>query len=454
MALAALRASGAAVDYEVVHASDFSARKISLYNAGADAHAAVSGRAPTHAEKQDLRDAAFFSPSRIASWGEIDLLVACVDCKKLSKCGKRGGLVEILGSYVRPLLRIIRRARAAQLVLECVAEIEHDPLFETELLRPLGAMGYFSAHGKICGRARSDANRDRWWYAASLSRAEWLDFDTLPTPPDRREAKLHNLLLDAALPRALAASGSPSPRDAAARAQDLVHCTRSGYAPPPPLPRPRAPLWAYDLRRPSNKDARAIASCKSLFTARGTRWSRVVNFQFKRVSIVGGARGDVTPTLTASRSAEFRVRDARGVRVLIAREIGDLHGYYPHVIDGLLSAARLAAKPSRKTATGQRIPTHGTVYASRVERAAHSIVSTAIGDGFMLFVARDILVRMIRARLRVARPAASVRHIPLGAAAERESVHNAGGEGRARVVAKRARAPGTGPAYTVKRARA
>ena len=78
-------------------------------------------------------------------------------------------------------------------------------------------------------------------------------------------------------------------------------------------------------------------------------------------------RRGVAPTLVKSLSGAHLLRDAHGVRTLTGREVAALHGYAPRTIGAFESAA-----------------------------TSNQIVS-AVGDGFVVNVVRDIVKRMIMA---------------------------------------------------------
>lgn len=111
-----------------------------------------------------------------------------------------------------------------------------------------------------------------------------------------------------------------------------------------------------------------------------------MNYVFHRIN---KRRGSVVPTLTATASSDWHLRDARGVRVAVALEVGGLHGYPRCVIEGLLRAARAQAERSVRSR------------ARLLNARADAIVRRAMGDGFMLPVVEDNLFRMLRARLRM-----------------------------------------------------
>ena len=122
---------------------------------------------------------------------------------------------------------------------------------------------------------------------------------------------------------------------------------------------------------------------RSLVVNARTGRSGVVNYMFHRIN---ERRGGVAPTLTATASSDWYVRDEHGVRVVVALEAGALHGYPQRVIEGMLGAAHalVTARVSGK---------------SRAARA-DALVRRAIGDGFHLLVVTDCVYRMLRARLR------------------------------------------------------
>ena len=76
----------------------------------------------------------------------------------------------------------------------------------------------------------------------------------------------------------------------------------------------------------------------------------------------------------------------------VTLEVGALHGYPRHVVEGLLRAARVRAAARA----------HGAVLDVR----AVGIVRSAVGDGFMLPITAECILRMVRARLHVLAAAA------------------------------------------------
>jgi site-specific DNA-cytosine methylase len=377
-ALERLRAEGVRTRVSVAHASDADSEKVALYSSGAGALGVMAA-----AEVVDVRDETYFSVERIAAWGKVDLLVACIICKTLSSAGKREGLVAVM-EFIKGLYRIVSLCRPAQLFLECVEGIERDKLFNAAIIQPLEAMGYLIACGTRAGSDWSDARRDRWYAMATRSMDEFNDFDTLPPPPDRRVADLtlRRVLLGPATTATTAA------RRAAPAAPTALRALRSRTVHAPP-PRAAAPQWAYLPHRPTTVAGEAL---RSALVAGRTGRSAVANYQFQRVN---APKGRVAPTLTATASSDWHLRDAHGLRVVVAVEAAALHGYTPDVIAALLHAARDIARERERAARARGMTLKGPL-----DARADAIVRSAVGDGFMLPVVTDMLYRMLRARLR------------------------------------------------------
>ena len=145
------------------------------------------------------------------------------------------------------------------------------------------------------------------------------------------------------------------------------------------VPRETAPAWAYLPARPKTIASAAIR--KALAVGARARRAGLVNFMFKRVN---QRRGRVAPTLTATASSDWHLRDERGVRIAVAVEVGALHGYPRRILDAMLAAARARRR-------GPKV---------MVATLADAEVRRAVGDGFMLPVITDMIYRMVRARLR------------------------------------------------------
>ena len=112
----------------------------------------------------------------------------------------------------------------------------------------------------------------------------------------------------------------------------------------------------------------AAREVKKLPFLRDRQHSRVVNFQFGRVNMSETGRG-IAPTLVWSPSGAYMVRDAHGLRVLVASEVAPLFGFSATEAE----AAEAAVKSSTK-------------------------VVSALGDSIVVFVLRDVLRAALRAR--------------------------------------------------------
>jgi hypothetical protein len=174
-------------DVESVHAGDCDARKIALARAVFSA-SLVPRAAPVQMDV--TRD---YTDALVASWGAVTLLVSSILCIHHSSDGVRSGMAA-LRPFLTGLFSVIRRACARIILLECVTQLEDDPLFDADVLAKLHAMGYYVTCFCLDASGWADVARLRLFIAAFRDRANWERFIP-PSPPRQRATKLVDIFL-------------------------------------------------------------------------------------------------------------------------------------------------------------------------------------------------------------------------------------------------------------------
>jgi site-specific DNA-cytosine methylase len=296
----------------------------------------------------DITDKAFYNTCRIRHWGRIHVAVCGFPCiyHSPASCKTRtapfGFSNPACVALAEAFLDVISVALPGALIVECSDRLCSDPLYETVFLARLKDIGYhvyLDGHYVLKASSWVCVERVRTYIVAFRDRDACCRF-TGAAPPQKRESRVASAILDPCderLPHSVWDRAKSARSKISSQAAQAVQRQKLGE------------VGVFD-----HKDFRTKKKRRRM-PGSGV--------------IVKGYQHGVLNTLIRSSSRVYRVNTCRGTRTLCALECGRLLGVPDVFVEAMLRVA------------------------------SDSQVTSALGDGFALPVARDVLLAVMRACL-------------------------------------------------------